>query len=733
MIKKFIKLSILLSFILVIIIAYLGFFGINTKKFNNKIKSEVSKINKKVNLELRSVKFLLNPLDLSIDIKTYGPRIDINKNKIELEYIKTNISIISFINKKFSLDNMQISSKAIKLKDLVLLSRSVKNSPELFLLNNIIKDGFLNADININFDSTGKIKKDYEIKGFIKKSKLDVLSKYSVNDLNFIFNIKDKQYNLRDIEGNFNQIGLIFPSIKIKKKDNQFLINGKLINKAKDINIRSLNNFLGNSFKNDKIEKINFSSDNDFTFTRNKKLKISNFNLKSIINLDKLVYKNNSPSLKKYLPSFKELIKMEKHKIFINYQKDQLNIEGKGKIIIEDNIDMLNYKITKKQNDYYFDTKININNNPLLIDILEYKKKKKLNSILKINGTYKKNQQIKINSISFKENENYFLIKDLNLNKDFSIIDIKSLNLNYINNTKKKNEIIFKKNKKKYLLSGKSLDLTNLIDSIINDDDKKTSSFFNNINLEIDVKIKKIYLDSITFVNNLNGFINFNKKQINKLNLISTYPNNKKLILTINMNQKNEKITTFVSGHPESFIKQYKFIKGFKEGSLDFYSVEKNGISNSVVTIDDFKIKKVPVFAKLLSLASLQGIADLLTGEGIRFTNFEMKFSKKEELMTIEEMFAIGSAVSILMDGYIEGKKLVSLRGTLVPATTINRTISLIPLFGDILVGKKVGEGVFGVSFKIKGPPTDLKTIVNPVKTLTPRFITRTLEKIKKN
>ena len=50
-----------------------------------------------------------------------------------------------------------------------------------------------------------------------------------------------------------------------------------------------------------------------------------------------------------------------------------------------------------------------------------------------------------------------------------------------------------------------------------------------------------------------------------------------------------------------------------------------------------------------------------------------------------------------------------------------------------ILVGKKVGEGVFGVSFKIKGPPKDLKTNVNPIKTLTPRFITRTLEKIKKN
>ena len=136
---------------------------------------------------------------------------------------------------------------------------------------------------------------------------------------------------------------------------------------------------------------------------------------------------------------------------------------------------------------------------------------------------------------------------------------------------------------------------------------------------------------------------------------------------------------------------------------------------------------------KVLTLASLQGIADLLSGEGIGFSEFEMSFQNKDKLMTIDEIYAIGPAISILMDGYIEKNKLVSLRGTLVPATTINKVIGSIPILGNILVGKKTGEGVFGVSFKIKGPPKKLDTTVNPIKTLTPRFITRTIEKIKKN
>ena len=69
----------------------------------------------------------------------------------------------------------------------------------------------------------------------------------------------------------------------------------------------------------------------------------------------------------------------------------------------------------------------------------------------------------------------------------------------------------------------------------------------------------------------------------------------------------------------------------------------------------------------------------------------------------------------------------------MVPAKELNKLISKIPVVGIILVPKEIGEGIFGVSFKMKGLPNNVKTSVNPVKTLTPRFITKALEKMKKN
>ena len=174
-------------------------------------------------------------------------------------------------------------------------------------------------------------------------------------------------------------------------------------------------------------------------------------------------------------------------------------------------------------------------------------------------------------------------------------------------------------------------------------------------------------------------------------------------------------------------------MKGFEGGKIDFYSIKQNNVTKSQLKIFDFSLKELPALTKILTLASLQGIADLLSGEGVGFDELEMSFTNKKNLMEIDELYSIGPAISILMEGYIKKDELVSLRGTLVPATTINKFVGSIPVLGDILVGKKTGEGVFGVSFKLKGPPKNIKTSVNPIKTLTPRFITRTLEKIKKS
>ena len=732
MIKNLIKIISAILIFLIIIVFYLSFFGVKTNKFNNQISNNVLKINTKISLKLSSVNYILNPYDFTINIKTKNPQISFNGKNLRIKEVQTNIALKSLINDEYLINDLQIKTKEIKVNDLIALIRTFQNSPQLFVLDTIIKDGLITGNINLNFDDDGKVKEDYEIKGFVKKAKLDILNKVKLQNLNFNFDIKKSFYSLKQIDMRLNNIEVTSPLIEISKKKSSFFINAEFQNDKQNFDIKELKLIFGNLFDEIDFGKIEFSSKNNFSFNISKNLKLNDLKVQSIINLNELTFNGKYIKLKPYLPSFVEEIKFEKHKIAINYNKNKFNIKGNGKISLENNSDDLSYQVIKDKKNYSFDSKINLKNNSLIIDFLDYKKKANLNSLILIKGNRNKNKKLKFNLISLKEKKNEILIKNLNLSNNFKIIDVESFNINYENNNKILNKINLKKNNSGFIIEGESFDASKMINNIMDSDDEK-SSIFKSLTSKINIKIKKTYIDEVNYINNLYGNISYNDNKIDNLKLESTFPNKKKINLSIKTKNNSETITKLITAYPKPLVKRYDFIKGFEEGNLDFYSIKKGGVSNSVLVIDNFKVKKVPIFAKLLSLASLQGMADLLTGEGLRFTDFEMNFSSKKGLTTIEELYAIGPAVSILMDGYIETKKLVSLMGTLVPATTINRTIASIPLLGKILIGDKTGEGVFGVSFKIKGPPKDIKTSVNPIKTLTPRFITRTIEKIKKN
>ena len=66
--------------------------------------------------------------------------------------------------------------------------------------------------------------------------------------------------------------------------------------------------------------------------------------------------------------------------------------------------------------------------------------------------------------------------------------------------------------------------------------------------------------------------------------------------------------------------------------------------------------------------------------------------------------------------------KVLDLDGALVPAYTANSLLGDIPVIGDIFVGKK-GEGIFALSYTVKGRFDKMQIAVNPLSALTPGFL----------
>ena len=719
------RLILTLFFIILLFVAYLSIFGIETKRFNNQIINKLKSFDKNLDIRLKTIKIVLDPLNFEINAKTIGSKL-INKNKlIEIESLKTKISLKALIENQFSIENLEVSTKSTSLSDFISFARSLKQSPELYIFDKIIKKGFLIADIKLEFDTQGKIKDNYKINGFIKDGKLSFNDRYIVDKLNFTFELEKDELVFADTNFKLDNLDFYSNNLTVKNTENKFFVKGEIDHQKFDLDSPQLDSFKS-FFGKTEVKELVFNSKNIFSFNLSKKLKLNNLEVVSKINLFKLSILNDL-SLKDIFPKIKDKIHLSNNNLEIEYKNEKLSIIGDGKILLQDNEDEISYKLERTNNDFKLESALKINDNPLILNLLNYEKKK--DATINIRGSIINNQNF-VNSFILKEENNSFSLKNLRFSKNNKIKKIDQLDINYLDKDGKKNSLSLLRKDKEYILKGSYFNVDNLLENILNNENENSKILDINNLLKID--INKVGIDKDNYLSNLKGTLVFRGQQIVRGKLEGFFSEDEKLKLTVNTNG-NDKVTTLFLDQAKPIVRRYKFIKGFEEGKLDFYSSNNGEESSSTLKIYNFKLKELPGLTKVLTLASLQGIADILSGEGIRFDEFEMNFRNKKDLITIDEIYAIGPAISVLMNGYIEKNRLISLRGTLVPATTINKFIGSLPILGDILVGSKTGEGVFGVSFKIKGPPKKLETTVNPVKTLTPRFITRTLEKIRKN
>ena len=82
--------------------------------------------------------------------------------------------------------------------------------------------------------------------------------------------------------------------------------------------------------------------------------------------------------------------------------------------------------------------------------------------------------KIRFNEINYNEGKNFFEIKDLSLNNNFKIIDLKKLKVYYLNDNNKKNEFEINKDLEHFNLTGKSLDSYKFVNNILLSDSDKS-------------------------------------------------------------------------------------------------------------------------------------------------------------------------------------------------------------------------------------------------------------------
>ena len=721
------KISIILIIVVGIFITILSITGLETDRFNEIISQKIVENNNKVSVKLQKIKFKIDIKKLSLFVETNGPTVIYKNIEIPIKNIKAYLDLASFFSSKVNVNKIVILSNELNIQKLKRILIKVKPSNLNSLIVNKVNKGKLFTEIELYLNKKQEIS-NIITRGKVRELEIVLHDELKFKNSNFDFFADNTDILIKNINGN---------------SDGIFVENGNLqINKGNEINIKSdfdtklslseknISNYLLYLNIKEILQKkiiINANIKHFFDLSLDKTFKLKKYDYKNKGEANQLFFILNN--------SIKNII-LEKdinQLYFKNITFDtNLNSKDQNELLVNglysfENNEFKNFDIINKFSKKIHNIILNVDFNPSLnFEFLNYKKKNDEDSKIYLN-LQKKGLVNIVNELKYTEKNNLISIKKLKLDKKKFVslekIKVKTFKDNKINNNF---EIDFGKEIK---IFGDKFDATNL-NRYLNQSSKNNN--LRKINKKIDIDLKTINTPLSKKLKNFKLIGKIEKGKFIKISSKGDFGNDKFLDISLRKDKNsNKKYLEIYSDLPQPLLSEYDFFKGLSDGTLTFTSIIDDNSSTSKLIIENFKVKDAPGLIKLLSLADFGGLADLTKGEGLSFSRMEIKMSNDKNLLKLNELYAVGPSISVLMEGYKDKKGLISLRGTLVPAKNLNKFLSKIPVIGDIIIPKQIGEGLFGISFKIKGLPGKTKTTINPIKTLTPRFITKALEKSK--
>ena len=719
--KIIINLILLTFFLLIIIIITLSTIGIETNKFNNLISDKAIQT-KNINLKLETIKFKIDPKELSLFLETQDPKISYREILIPLQNIKVYLDFLSLLRSDLKIKKTNIVLEKLDIDQIKKLSTLIKPSNFKSLLNNKIKEGDLISEIEFFFNEDGSLK-NFITKGTVKNLKAELFSDFNLKKTNLSFFADKNDILIKNIYGDIEDIKISDGDIKLN------LENGIKLNSNFNSKINLEKNFFEKKIKF--LEKFNFTNNikflkadlnNSFSINFDNTYKVQDYNYDILGKIEKSKYELTKPIINNLITKKINEIYLSDLNIQLLFSPKQIKLNSVGKYSFN-NLDFLKLNIENIIKKDLLNLKLDLDyKDSFDINLINYKKSKNSIANLSLN-LEKKNNNIKINEINYEEGSNSIKINDLRFKKN-KFLSFKKISVKTLNND------FHIQNNEKIFIKGKKFDATNLAKFFSNQSDENEFQEINN-NIEIDFKNIKVPMSEKLQNFKLIGEIK--KGKFVKISSKGDFGGNNFLDISMKKDKNNDKkYLEIYSDLTRPLLTEFSFFNGLSGGKLLFSSIIDGPNSNSNLKIENFKVVNAPGVVKLLSLADLGGLADLAEGEGLSFDILEINMEKNDGYLKLNEILALGQSVSVLMEGYQDENGLISLRGTLVPAKTFNKMISKIPLIGDIIIPKEAGEGLFGISFKMKGPKGKLKTTINPIRTLTPRFIQKIIDRNKK-
>ena len=212
--KKFI-----ISVILLIIIVLISFFtilstlGIETTKFNSLISNKFAEA-KNINLKLNTIKFKIDPRELRLFLETQNPEIVYKDATLPAYYVKVYVDFPSLLKSNFKIKKISLISKELDVNQIKKISSLIKPSNSKSFLNNKIKEGKVNTEVEIFLSDQGSFQ-NFIAKGKISDLEIELINNYKFSRANLNFFADKNDILIQNIKGDLQEIKISNGDIKL--------------------------------------------------------------------------------------------------------------------------------------------------------------------------------------------------------------------------------------------------------------------------------------------------------------------------------------------------------------------------------------------------------------------------------------------------------------------------------------------------------------------------------------
>lgn len=278
--------------------------------------------------------------------------------------------------------------------------------------------------------------------------------------------------------------------------------------------------------------------------------------------------------------------------------------------------------------------------------------------------------------------------------------------------------------------SGRSFDARPIIANLFST--SPSPAFADTMPMRIEAAVDRVHTNRGEVIVGVGGSLDIAGGIVEAADLSGRFVNGEPVTLRVAPAASDLRELRLVGGDGGAALRAANLYSKIAGGAIDFQAWlgpgRRGTVQRGLLVVRDFEVRNEVVLTDLDQRSGGNVRIAAARRGGLQFSKLSLPFSVDDSYVLIGDALIKGPELGASAQGQIrkiDGR--MDIGGTIIPAYALNAALGEVPVLGQLLTGGK-GEGIFGLTYALKGTMSDPQFLINPVSAIAPGILRRLFE-----